>query len=227
MSKSIVSAVDVVFRVPYKHRSLFAQIADSIPLGNREDILRGDGYFQVKFNNFSVNKGQCSSIFGVDGLALSALMQMISGDIKPLSGILKVKGTVTSTQKLRAKLPDNNSLFELLSNDLFSNSQEPIITKHNIERILIFSELLSVANVKGYQLSEVEKVRLVSSVALRSESDLVLLDPLLFSCHKEFINKVLDRIALLKLKGTSFLIAASSPDNIFGISDTSIKYIVT
>ncbi len=224
MRNELVSFNEVTFCAQYSRKSFLAAMGESLPLGHREDFIRKDDGLLVEYNDFILERGMCFSLSGVENFAHVGLLDIVGGFIKPQTGAINIAGTVSSALAHRRLIEGSKSVVDLLSNNMFFNNCSQLDTKPLVERILIFSELFTVANVKLNQLSLMEKVRLSTAVALLTGSDVILLEDTLFACQKSFLDKVFDRITLQKQAGKSFLIAAPSAEAVKGISDKTITY---
>ena len=140
--------------------------------------------------NFKINEGEIFGMLGPNGVGKSTIFNLITGLIKPDSGLIKINNTnvVDYPIYLRTKkfkvgyVPQYGGYFGDLT--LYQNLKaiaEIVINKKNIEENKINEligkfELENLRNIKAKFLSGSQKKKLVIALSLLSEPNVLLLD---------------------------------------------------
>ena len=144
--------------------------------------------------NLVVEKGQKIGIIGANGSGKSTLLKIISGILKPTSGIVRVRGQVAPLIELGAgfdaeiSVMDNILLYGVLLG--FSRSE----MKARAHSILEFAELEDYALVPVKGLSSGMVARLGFSIATDVQPDILILDEVLSVGDESFKNKCKQRM---------------------------------
>ena len=144
--------------------------------------------------NLVVEKGQKIGIIGANGSGKSTLLKIISGILKPTSGIVRVRGQVAPLIELGAgfdaeiSVMDNILLYGVLLG--FSRSE----MKKRARSILEFAELEDYALVPVKGLSSGMVARLGFSIATDVQPDILILDEVLSVGDESFKNKCKQRM---------------------------------
>jgi ABC-2 type transport system ATP-binding protein/lipopolysaccharide transport system ATP-binding protein len=141
-----------------------------------------------------VKKGEKIGIIGANGSGKSTLLKIISGILKPTSGIVRVRGQVAPLIELGAgfdaeiSVMDNILLYGVLLG--FSRSE----MKARAHSILEFAELEDYALVPVKGLSSGMVARLGFSIATDVQPDILILDEVLSVGDESFKNKCKERM---------------------------------
>ena len=144
--------------------------------------------------NLVVEKGQKIGIIGANGSGKSTLLKIISGILKPTSGIVRVRGQVAPLIELGAgfdaeiSVMDNILLYGVLLG--FSRSE----MKKRARSILEFAELEDYALVPVKGLSSGMVARLGFAIATDVQPDILILDEVLSVGDESFKNKCKQRM---------------------------------
>ena len=144
--------------------------------------------------NLVVEKGQKIGIIGANGSGKSTLLKIISGILKPTSGIVRVRGQVAPLIELGAgfdaeiSVMDNILLYGVLLG--FSRSE----MKARAHSILEFAELEDYALVPVKGLSSGMVARLGFSIATDIQPEILILDEVLSVGDESFKNKCKQRM---------------------------------
>lgn len=134
-----------------------------------------DGKYLLKDVEFTVNKGEKIALLGRDGLATTALYQILNGELEPTTGSVEFGQTITT-----AYLPVENEKF--FSDDPMSlmdwlrqfstNKDEQYIRGFLGKMLFSGEEVHKMSNV----LSGGEKVRCMVSRMMMAEANFLMLD---------------------------------------------------
>ncbi len=159
-----------------------------------------------------VEKGEKIGIIGANGSGKSTLLKIISGILKPTSGIVRVRGQVAPLIELGAgfdaeiSVMDNILLYGVLLG--FSRAE---MTKR-AHSILEFAELEDYALVPVKGLSSGMVARLGFSIATDVQPDILILDEVLSVGDESFKNKCKQRIDQFWDANATVLVVSHSMD---------------
>ena len=157
---------------------------------------------------FDVSSGEILGIIGENGSGKSTLLRIIAGIYKQDSGKIETNGNLVSLINLRAGLKDRLTMKEniYLVGSIFGLSKKEIKRKFN--SIVEFSELGEFTQTKIYQFSEGMRQRLVFSIAIHCNPEILLLDEVFEVGDEEFRMKSARKIKELVLDGMSVILVS-------------------
>jgi len=168
----------------------------------------------VKDVSFTVNKGEIAAIIGPNGSGKSTLLRLIGGIYSSDKGTIKTIGRTISLIGLGPMLNDRLTLKDniFLCCAFFGLDQKSI--KNQFNPIIKFAELEKFINTKIYQFSDGMKARLVFSIAMHCDPEVLLLDEVFAVGDENFSHKSIDMFRKLLKKNTTILLTTHSLDTI-------------
>jgi ABC-2 type transport system ATP-binding protein len=144
--------------------------------------------------NLVVEKGEKIGIIGANGSGKSTLLKIISGILKPTSGIVRVRGQVAPLIELGAGFDAEISVMDniLLYGVLLGFSRTEM--KKRARSILEFAELEDYALVPVKGLSSGMVARLGFAIATDVQPEILILDEVLSVGDESFKNKCKQRM---------------------------------
>jgi ABC-2 type transport system ATP-binding protein len=147
-------------------------------VGKKTDITSKD-YTALKQINFEVKKGEFFGIVGRNGSGKSTLLKIIAGVYTPTSGSVSIVGNLTPFIELgvgfNPELSGKDNVY--LNGALLGFNRKQMDEMY--DDIVEFAELKEFMNVKLKNYSSGMQVRLAFSVAIRADSDILLIDEVL------------------------------------------------
>lgn len=146
-----------------------------------------------KNTSFSINKGEFVAIIGENGAGKSTLMKLITKELKPDSGVIKLNfdGDIGYVPQLSAAKSNN---FPITVNEILAlNLHDQIKKFHTLdeENKSQIDDILYLVGLKGFgdklfgDLSGGQKQKAILGKALISNPDLLLLDEPLIGLDKD------------------------------------------
>lgn len=182
---------------PSKGQRSIKQAFTSI-FSSKKDTIETDGYWALKDINFEINRGEFFGIVGRNGSGKSTLLKMIAGVYTPTKGSISVNGKLVPFIELgvgfNAELSGRDNVY--LNGALLGFSRKEMSIMY--EEIVSFAELEDHMDVKLKNFSSGMQVRLAFSIAIRAQSDILLLDEVLAVGDSAFQRKCFDYFMLLK-----------------------------
>lgn len=164
--------------------------------------------------SFTVKAGEALGIVGPNGAGKSTLLSVIAGVYQTTSGTITTHGKVVSiiglTQGLRDRLTMRDNIYLCCS--LFGLKNKTI--KQCLDSIVSLATLEEYVDTKLYQFSSGMLGRLVFSIALHCDPEILLLDEASNFLDQEFINILAEHVNSLQKNGTSILAASHNMDAI-------------
>jgi ABC-type polysaccharide/polyol phosphate transport system ATPase subunit len=155
-----------------------------------------------------VDSGEILGIIGKNGSGKSTLLRVIAGIYKYDAGKLETSGKIVSLinlyigLSLRLNMKDN--IF--LTSSLLGMGQEDI--KKSFDSIVEFSGLKEFTETKLYQFSMGMLQRLVFSIAIHANPEILLLDEIFEVGDEDFRQKSGNKIVELVKKGASVVLVS-------------------
>ena len=152
----------------------------------------------LKNISFSVKKGEFFGIVGKNGSGKSTLLKLISGIYLPDKGQIHIGGKLTPFIELgvgfNPELSGRENVY--LNGALFGFSRKQMDSMY--DKIVEFSGLEKFMDQKLKNYSSGMQVRLAFSLAIRTHSDILVMDEVLAVGDAEFQKKCLDVFRQLK-----------------------------
>jgi len=191
-----VRNVSKTFKLPHERHSGLKQTLVSRIGGKHQ---RGYEMQHVLKNiSFDVKKGEFFGIVGRNGSGKSTLLKLISGIYTPDSGSVKVNGSLTPFIELgvgfNPELSGRENVF--LNGALMGFSRSEMEAKY--DEIVEFAELSNFMDQKLKNYSSGMQVRLAFSIAIQSDSDILILDEVLAVGDEAFQRKCNDYFTKIK-----------------------------
>ena len=144
--------------------------------------------------SLTVNAGEILGIIGQNGSGKSTLLRIIAGIFQADAGKIKLSGKVISLINLNIGLKERLTMKEniFLVGALFGLSYREI--KKRFQGIMEFSELAEFVDTKIYQFSSGMVQRLIFSIAIFADPDILLLDEVFEVGDEDFRSKSANKI---------------------------------
>lgn len=173
------------FKLPHEQHSGIKQSIVNVFNANR-------GYETQKVLNdisFEIKKGEFFGIVGRNGSGKSTLLKLLAGIYAPDKGLIKVNGSLTPFIELgvgfNPELTGRENVF--LNGALLGFSRKDMEGMY--DEIVEFSELEKFMDQKLKNYSSGMQVRLAFSIAIRANSDILILDEVLAVGDEAFQRK--------------------------------------
>ena len=166
-----------------------------------------NNFYALKEVSFSLKKGDSMGIIGLNGAGKSTLLQILSGVLKPTSGIFNVEGKVASLLELGAgfnpEFTGKENIYLYAS--IFGLSSKVVDEK--LDSIIKFSEIEEFIELPVKTYSTGMFVRLAFSVIAHLDADILLIDEAFAVGDSAFTQKCLRFIHAFKKTGVLILVS--------------------
>jgi ABC-2 type transport system ATP-binding protein len=166
--------------------------------GKKAKGLKSGEFKALKDIDFEVKKGEFFGIVGRNGSGKSTLLKILAGVYTPTTGAVTINGNLTPFIELgvgfNPELSGKDNVYLNAALLGFTRKQ----TDEMYDDIVEFAELKDFMDVKLKNYSSGMQVRLAFSVAIRAESDILLIDEVLAVGDAAFQQKCYDYFAMLK-----------------------------
>lgn len=203
-----VEGVYKSFRLPHDQHSGIKQVVLNIFKKNKKR-----GYeIQHVLNgvSFEIKKGEFFGIVGRNGSGKSTLLKLLSGIYRPDAGKVSISGSLTPFIELgvgfNPELTGRENVF--LNGALLGFSRKQMESMYG--DIVSFSELERFMDQKLKNYSSGMQVRLAFSIAIRSNTDILILDEVLAVGDSAFQQKCFDYFSSLKHTGKTVVLVSHS-----------------
>jgi len=160
---------------------------------------KGYRQFKVLDNiSFEINKGEFFGIVGRNGSGKSTLLKLLAGIYVPDNGLIQVNGSLTPFIELGVGFNPELSAREnvFLNGALLGFSKDEVVSMY--DEIVDFAELEDFMGEKLKNFSSGMQVRLAFSIAIKSDSDILLFDEVLAVGDTDFQVKCFDYFKKIK-----------------------------
>lgn len=189
----IVNKLTKVFKLPHEQsRSIKSHIVNPFKNKTFEEQL------VLEDISFSIDKGEFFGIVGRNGSGKSTLLKLLAGIYTPTSGDVKVIGKLTPFIELGVGFNDELTGKEnvYLNGALFGFTRNEVAEMY--DEIVEFAELEKFMDQKLKNYSSGMQVRLAFSIAIRAQSDILVLDEVLAVGDEAFQKKCFSYFEQLK-----------------------------
>jgi len=176
-------------------------------------------FWALKNVNMEIEKGKVIGIIGRNGAGKTTLLYILAGISSPTTGEVRINGRVSSLLSLGAGFQDELTGKE----NIYLNASILNINRGEINKkyrsIVEFSELDGFLNCPLKVYSQGMRLRLGFSVAIHTESDIILTDEILSVGDVSFQKKCFDKIEEFRRQGKTMVITSQDLDTINRICD--------
>lgn len=177
-------------------------------------------FYALKDVSFDLEAGDVLGIIGDNGAGKSTLLKIISGVSQPSEGEVEIAGKISSILEIgtgfHMELTGRENIF--LSGSILGMTREEI--KNQYQSIVEFSGLGDFISVPIKRYSSGMYVRLAFSVLAHLNTDIILLDEIIYVGDAEFKMKSYKKIRQLARSGKTILIVSH---DLSSISDLCLK----
>ncbi len=196
-----VKSVSKTFRLPHQKQNsikgLFVNMFTNKRTYERQQVLRNI--------SFEVQQGEFFGIVGRNGSGKSTLLKILAGIYEPNEGHVTVNGRLTPFIELGVGFNPNLTGREnvYLNGALLGFSRKEMDAMY--DEIVDFAELHKFMDQKLKNYSSGMQVRLAFSIAIRSKSDILLIDEVLAVGDTSFQRKCYEIFTALKKEGRTIV----------------------
>jgi ABC-2 type transport system ATP-binding protein len=212
----VVSNISKTFKLPHERQnSLKGKLINFNKKGYETQQALLDISFEVK-------KGEFFGIVGRNGSGKSTLLKLLAGIYKPDGGTIQINGKLTPFIELGVGFN-----FELSGRDnVYLNGALLGFNRSEMEAmyddIVAFAELERFMDQKLKNYSSGMQVRLAFSIAIRANSDILVLDEVLAVGDANFQKKCFDYFKRLKDNKKTVILVSHDMDSVKRFSDRAL-----
>lgn len=220
MNNEVAIAINDVgknFKVPHeKHDTLKGKAL------NVFSSKKYSKYTALQNINFEVKKGEFFGIVGKNGCGKSTLLKIIAGIYQPTKGSVEVNGSIAPFIELgvgfNPELTGRENVF--LSGTILGMTRKKIELLY--DEIVAFAELEEFMDQKLKNYSSGMQVRLSFSIAIRSNSDILLIDEVLAVGDSNFQSKCFKVFEKYKKNKKTIILVTHDMSNVTQFCDRAV-----
>lgn len=205
-----VTDINKTFRLPHEKttsiKGLFISMFRSKRTYEKQQVLKNI--------SFDVKKGEFFGIVGRNGGGKSTLLKLLAGIYAPDSGHIQVNGKLTPFIELgvgfNPELTGRENVF--LNGALLGFNRAEMEAMY--DDIVVFAELEQFMDQKLKNYSSGMQVRLAFSIAIRAESEILVMDEVLAVGDAAFQRKCFDVFRELKKQGRTIILVTHDMGNV-------------
>lgn len=193
------------FRIGFRPNKRFVPLNLAAYISGKESKK---DYWALRNITFFANAGDIIGILGDNGAGKTTLLSIFAGIYQKDSGVLTTTGKIISILGLGGGLKDKLTMRDntYLFCSLFGLEKQAI--KNKFSAIVKFAGLENYIDTKLYQFSSGMKGRLIFSIAVHSDPDILLLDEVTANADKNFMKKSADKLKELAAHGATVLLTS-------------------
>lgn len=213
-----VNNVSKAFKLPHeKHSSIKGMFIN---------LFRGKRTYEKQevLNNisFEIKKGEFFGIVGRNGSGKSTLLKLLAGIYEPDKGQIKINGKLTPFIELgvgfNPELTGRENVF--LNGALLGFNRHEMDSMY--DEIVEFAELEKFMDQKLKNYSSGMQVRLAFSIAIRVDTDILVLDEVLAVGDEKFQTKCIDYFQQIKKTNKTVVFVSHDMDSIKRFCDKAV-----
>jgi len=205
-----INGVSKAFKLPHEKqtslKSVFVNLFRAQKTYERQQVL--------KEISFDIKRGEFFGITGRNGSGKSTLLKLLAGIYAPTGGSLAVNGKLTPFIELgvgfNPELTGRENVY--LNGALLGFNRKQMDKMY--DEIVAFAELERFMDQKLKNYSSGMQVRLAFSIAIRVESDILLIDEVLAVGDVNFQNKCLAVFEEIKRRGTTVVFVSHDMESV-------------
>ncbi len=172
--------------------------------------------------SFVVERGEAFGIIGRNGSGKSTLLKIISGILKPSSGIVRVNGRIAALIELGAGFhPEITGRENIYINGIMLGLSRREIDAR-FDRIVEFSGIGEFIDQPVKTYSSGMYVRLGFAVAVHVDPEILLIDEVLAVGDEEFSQKCIATIQEMKYRGVTLVFVTHQLDQVRTLCDRAL-----
>ena len=176
----------------------------------------------LKAVSFVVDRGEAFGIIGRNGSGKSTLLKVVSGILKPTSGVVNVNGRVAALIELGAGFhPEITGRENIVINGIMLGLSKREIEKR-FDKIVDFSGIGEFIDQPVKTYSSGMYVRLGFAVAVHVDPEVLLIDEVLAVGDEEFSQKCIAKIQEMKYRGVTLLFVTHQLDQVRNLCDRAL-----
>jgi ABC-2 type transport system ATP-binding protein len=205
----VVKDLSKTFKIPLEKASGIKQVITG--------AYKKKGYRELNVLtdvSFEIEKGEFFGIVGRNGSGKSTLLKLLAGIYVPDKGLVRVNGSLTPFIELgvgfNPELTARENVF--LNGALLGFSRDEVAEMY--DDVVEFAELGDFMAEKLKNFSSGMQVRLAFSIAIRSRSDILIMDEVLAVGDADFQKKCFNVFRELKKQGRTIILVTHDMSNV-------------
>lgn len=198
-----VEQLSKTFKLPHEKQSSIKGVLVSKFRGGKRSFEK---QAVLKDISFEIKKGEFFGIVGRNGSGKSTLLKLIAGIYSPDKGAIRVNGKLTPFIELgvgfNPELTGRENVF--LNGALLGFNRKEMTAMY--DEIVAFAEIQKFMDQKLKNYSSGMQVRLAFSIAIRANTDILVLDEVLAVGDAAFQQKCFDYFEKLKTSGKTVVL---------------------
>ncbi len=176
-------------------------------------------FWALKNVNFTIHKGETIGLIGANGSGKSTLFKILSGIIRPTTGITEVHGLLSPMIELSAGFhPELTGIENIyLNGAIYGLNRESIEAK--MPDIISFADIGEYIHSPTRTLSSGMMARLAFALAINVDAEVLLIDEVLAVGDIDFQRRCMQRIRELKKAGTTIVYVSHALKSVLDICD--------
>ena len=203
-------------------RDMIPAVTGSFMRGYFKNSLDRQEFWAVEDASFQIARGKAFGIIGPNGAGKSTILKLLSGIMKPTSGLLKVDGRLSALIEVGAGFhPDLTGRENVFLNGVIIGMKRAEISR-KLDEIVDFAGLDEFIDTPVKRYSSGMRARLGFSVAAHTDSEVLLIDEVLSVGDYVFQRKCHDRIHEIIRGGATIIFVSHNLKAVADLCDQAL-----
>jgi lipopolysaccharide transport system ATP-binding protein len=191
-------------------------------LRTSSDRLRKREFWAVQGISFELGRGEALALVGANGAGKTTLLRVISGVLKPDTGVVRLRGRLAPLLALGAGFHPLLTGRENIYVNMAILGLPRRETDARLERIIAFAEIGDAIDAPVRTYSSGMQARLGFACAIHTDPDVLLVDEVLAVGDIRFRMKCYRRLAEMRQRGTALVLVSHNANVVLGTCDRAL-----
>ncbi len=184
---------------------------------SKNNILRPQEFWALQDIDFELKKGEALGLVGANGAGKTTLLRIISGLIKPDTGVVNVRGRIAPLIALSAGFNPILTGRENLYANMSILGLSKVEINDRFDEVVEFAEIDEAIDAPVQTYSSGMQARLGFACAIHTEPEILLIDEVLAVGDFKFRKKCYKKLSDLRERGTSFVLVSHNSQALFTV----------
>ena len=181
-----------------------------------------DEFWALREISLSISSGERLALIGANGAGKSTLLRVITGQVAPTRGTIRVAGRIQALMELGTGFHPDFTGIENIRSALLYNGFSGVDLESRCEEIVAFTELEDFIERPVKEFSSGMYARLAFAVATSIQPEILIIDEILGVGDAYFVGKCIQRMQALTAGGATVLFVSHDMSSVQLLCDRAV-----